>query len=545
MTTRRLSDADTALSKQFVDFLSRLKFDKTLACFAGELKDSIDQSSTAANGKETASTPKASKDAKENSREGQGQGRSGPSRTVGAASPSNPPGPTSPKQPVKVGEGAKDDKQVAPPPAPTVSWQQPPKSLQRPPFDHWAPSESGIITVPGDPSELWEIEDLGGNQAPSYLLGAGLVPEEHELERVKEPELVPCNPYQKETPPPGPLETFDMRIIYESGKTGFESVKEFPIVVGDVIAGRYQVTEYVGSAAFSRAVQCIDLKFGHDVCIKIIRNGKDFFDQALDEIKLLQYINSCKDPDEAHVLQLYDFFYYKEHVFLVCELLRDNLYEFAKYNREEEEEFYFTLPRVRKIAKQVLTALSYIHSLNLLHCDLKPENILIKSYSRCEVKVIDFGSSCFTTDSLSSYVQSRCYRAPEVVLGLKYDGRIDVWSLGAILPELVSGNVLFQADSAAAMLARMAAILGPFPASMLHGGRHTCRFVSKHGVFYETEAETGRIMYHFPRRTELKRFLGTDDPLFFDFITRCLTLDPAQRPTAAELLQHPFILAQE
>jgi serine/threonine protein kinase len=161
------------------------------------------------------------------------------------------------------------------------------------------------------------------------------------------------------------------------------------------------------------------------------------------------------------------------------------------------------------------------------------------------VKVIDFGSSCFTTDSLSSYVQSRCYRAPEVVLGLKYDGRIDVWSLGAILPELVSGNVLFQADSAAAMLARMAAILGPFPASMLHGGRHTCRFVSKHGVFYETEAETGRIMYHFPRRTELKRFLGTEDPLFFDFITRCLTLDPAQRPTAAELLQHPFILAQD
>ena len=61
-----------------------------------------------------------------------------------------------------------------------------------------------------------------------------------------------------------------------------------------------------------------------------------------------------------------------------------------------------------------------MHGLDLIHCDLKPENILIKSYSRCEIKVIDFGSSCFTRDHLSSYVQSRSYRAPEVILGLPY-----------------------------------------------------------------------------------------------------------------------------
>ena len=64
---------------------------------------------------------------------------------------------------------------------------------------------------------------------------------------------------------------------------------------------------------------------------------------------------------------------------------------------------------------------------------------------RCEVKVIDLGSSCFTTDQLSSYVQSRSYRAPEVILGLPYGPGIDVWSLGCILAELLSGYVLFQA----------------------------------------------------------------------------------------------------
>ena len=67
---------------------------------------------------------------------------------------------------------------------------------------------------------------------------------------------------------------------------------------------------------------------------------------------------------------------------------------------------------------------------------------------RCEVKVIDLGSSCYVTDQLSSYVQSRSYRAPEVILGLPYDQKVDIWSLGCILAELLTGNVLFQARSA-------------------------------------------------------------------------------------------------
>ena len=58
--------------------------------------------------------------------------------------------------------------------------------------------------------------------------------------------------------------------------------------------------------------------------------------------------------------------------------------------------------------------------------------------------MIDFGSSCFTTDQLSSYVQSRSYRGPEVILGLPYGQKVDVWSLGCILAELLSGYVLFQ-----------------------------------------------------------------------------------------------------
>jgi serine/threonine protein kinase len=104
-------------------------------------------------------------------------------------------------------------------------------------------------------------------------------------------------------------------------------------------------------------------------------------------------------------------------------------------------ELIFLLLYMQSIAIQCLEALQFLHGLGLIHCDLKPENILVKSYSRCEIKVIDLGSSCFETDHLCAYVQSRSYRAPEVILGLPYDKKIDIWSLGCILAELCTGNV--------------------------------------------------------------------------------------------------------
>ncbi|WOL04815.1 Calcium-dependent protein kinase 13 [Canna indica] len=337
------------------------------------------------------------------------------------------------------------------------------------------------------------------------------------------------------------LEVFDMRIIHRKNRTGFEENKDFPIVLNSVIAGRYYITEYLGSAAFSKVVQAHDLHTGIDVCLKIIKNDKDFFDQSLDEIKLLKFVNKHDPLDEHHLLRLYDYFYHQEHLFIVTELLRANLYEFQKYNRESGGEEYYTLPRIQAIARQCLEALEFLHYLRIIHCDLKPENILIKSYSRCEIKVIDLGSSCFEIDNLCLYVQSRSYRAPEVILGLPYDQKIDIWSLGCILAELHTGDVLFPNDSVAMILARIIGLLGPIDEEMLALGQETSKYFTENYDLYHRTEEGNEVEYLIPESSSLSHQLQTSDAKFIDFLSYLLQINPRRRPTASEALEHEWL----
>ena len=354
---------------------------------------------------------------------------------------------------------------------------------------------------------------------------------------------------------------FNMKVIYDRERTGFEETKDFPIVINSIIAGKYQILQYLGSAAFSKAIECLDIITQQRVCMKVIENNKDYFDQSIDEIKLLRFINHNADVEEKHVLKFYDFFYHKEHLFIITELLKENLYEFGKFNRENEKDPYFTVGRLQKVTKQVLIALDYIHSLNLIHCDLKPENILMKDYENVEVKVIDFGSSCFIHDHLSSYVQSRSYRAPEVIIGCKYDYKVDMWSLGCILAEMWTGNVLFQNDTVQGLLARVIGIIGPFPEKMLKEGRLVSNFFTKEKLLYQEVFEegdshaymdnsdagqrkknrTGKIQLLVPKKSSLKHRLRTSDVYFLDFVRWLLEVDPSKRPTAREAISHPWL----
>ena len=354
------------------------------------------------------------------------------------------------------------------------------------------------------------------------------------------------------------IDSYSLKVVVDRERTGFEESKDFKIVINNLIAGRYQILGYLGNAAFSKAVKCLDTKDNIKVCLKIIENNKNYFDQSLDEIKVLNFVNSNGDPDKLNFLKAIDFFYYKEHLIIVTELLNDNLYDFYDYLLKNKIDDYFTLNRIQTIAKQVLISLKYLNSLHLIHCDLKPENILLKSITNAEVKVIDFGSSNFVYDSSSSYIQSRSYRAPEVIMGCNYDYKIDIWSLGCILAELYSKTVLFQSDSVHSLLARVIGIIGPIPEWMYEKGTNSNgMFCQEKLLFMEAEAandtnpnisttSAGKKKMHVivPKRTLIKNRLHCDDKPFIEFLRYLLKIDPNERPTAEEALNHSWFKVQ-
>jgi dual specificity tyrosine-phosphorylation-regulated kinase 2/3/4 len=112
-----------------------------------------------------------------------------------------------------------------------------------------------------------------------------------------------------------------------------------------------------------------------------------------------------------------------------------------------------------------------------VHCDLKPENILLRKINKSGIKIIDFGSGCFEDQKIYTYIQSRFYRAPEIVLGIAYNAAIDMWSFGCILYELYAGYPLFPGEDEKEHMALMMEVKGVPPRSVLRG-QHEERFFS-------------------------------------------------------------------
>ena len=107
------------------------------------------------------------------------------------------------------------------------------------------------------------------------------------------------------------MRSFNLPVVYDPERNALEESVNFPIAVETLIAGRYRIRDYLGSGVFSRAVQCVALGTGRQVCIKIIRNNKDFLDQSLGEVKLLRFLNEHDPHDAHHVLHMHEFFYHK------------------------------------------------------------------------------------------------------------------------------------------------------------------------------------------------------------------------------------------
>jgi dual specificity tyrosine-phosphorylation-regulated kinase 2/3/4 len=310
---------------------------------------------------------------------------------------------------------------------------------------------------------------------------------------------------------------------------------DYNIVIGDHLAYRYEVIDVLGKGSFGQVLRCVDHKTGGLVAVKIIRNKKRFHQQALIEVNLLQKLKEW-DPHRRHsVVNFTQSFYFRGHLCISTELLGMNLYEFIKAHDFKG----FSLKLIRRYTKQILSTLVLLHAKKVIHCDLKPENILLVHPLSSEIRVIDFGSSCFENEKVYTYIQSRFYRSPEVILGMSYGMPIDMWSLGCILAELYTGYPVFPGENEQEQLACIMEVFGPPEKHLIEKSTRKKLFFDSLGKPRLTVSSKGRRRR--PSSKELRQVLKCDDEAFLDFLSRCLRWDPARRLSPHDALRHEFV----
>jgi dual specificity protein kinase YAK1 len=333
---------------------------------------------------------------------------------------------------------------------------------------------------------------------------------------------------------------------------------------------RYLILDVLGQGTFGQVVKCQNLKTQEVVAVKVIKNRTAYFNQSMMEVSVLDLLNKQMDKnDDHHLLRLKDTFIHRQHLCLVFELLSVNLYELIKQNQFRG----LSTTLVRVFAQQLINGLALLGKAKLIHCDLKPENILLKNLESPIIKIIDFGSACDERQTVYTYIQSRFYRSPEVLLGLPYSAAIDMWSLGCIVVELFLGLPLFPGSSEYNQVSRITEMLGLAPQWMLEMGKQSGEF------FEKTQDEYGRKNYRLKSMEQYSREHGTKEqpskkyfsattlpdiirnyPMprknmkpneieremanraaFIDFAQGLLNLNPLERWTPAQAKLHPFI----
>ena len=270
-------------------------------------------------------------------------------------------------------------------------------------------------------------------------------------------------------------------------------------ILGSEEAGhknRYLILDVLGQGTFGQVVKCQNLKTQEVVAVKVIKNRTAYFNQSMMEVSVLDLLNQKLDKnDDHHLLRLKDTFIHRQHLCLCFELLSVNLYELIKQNQFRG----LSTTLVRVFAQQLLNGLALLNKARLIHCDLKPENILLKNLESPIIKIIDFGSACDERQTVYTYIQSRFYRSPEVLLGLPYSSAIDMWSLGCIVVELFLGLPLFPGSSEYNQVSRITEMLGMPPMWMLEMGKQSGEF------FEKTSDEFGRRNYRLKSMEQYSR----------------------------------------
>uniref|UniRef100_A0A3P9KHF8 Protein kinase domain-containing protein n=1 Tax=Oryzias latipes TaxID=8090 RepID=A0A3P9KHF8_ORYLA len=294
-------------------------------------------------------------------------------------------------------------------------------------------------------------------------------------------------------------------------ESSFEVVENI-ILLGH--KGMYFVERFLGEGTFGKVAKCTNLSTNEEVAIKIIKNG--FNDTAKDEIKALTEISKL-DAHKYSLVKFVEWFHYNSHVCIVFEMLDHSLFDFMN----DRSSLPLFLHEIRAIAWQLLISLKGLKSINLVHCDIKLDNIMLVNQvsEPFRVKLIDFGLASKTTDiQMGTRLQNICFRAPEVILGLPLDERLDMWTVGYVLALLYTGFYILPRDSEFNIIRTMVEMQG-MPDN---------EFAWKLDTPEQQSKKTGE-------QTKIKEV-----EQLIDLLKRMLEVDPNKRISPNDALRHPF-----
>ncbi|KAL0134132.1 hypothetical protein PUN28_001171 [Cardiocondyla obscurior] len=284
----------------------------------------------------------------------------------------------------------------------------------------------------------------------------------------------------------------------------------------------YTDTKVIGNGSFGVVYQAKLCDSGEMVAIKKVLQDKRFKNRELQIMRRLEHCN---------IVKLKYFFYSsgdkKDEVYLnlVLEYIPETVYKVARHYSKSKQTIPISF--IKLYMYQLFRSLAYIHSLGICHRDIKPQNLLLDPDTGV-LKLCDFGSAKHLVkgEPNVSYICSRYYRAPELIFGaIDYTTKIDVWSAGCVLAELLLGQPIFPGDSGVDQLVEIIKVLGT-------PTRDQIREMNPN----YTEFKFPQIKSH-PWQ---KVFRARTPPEAMDLVARLLEYTPSLRMTPLQACAHSF-----
>merc|ERR1712223_232691 len=224
---------------------------------------------------------------------------------------------------------------------------------------------------------------------------------------------------------------------------------------------RYQNLTPVGSGAYGQVCSATDSQTVQKdgSCLKVaIKKLARPFQSAIHAKRTYRELRMLKHMNHENIIGLQDVFTPSpslsefSDLYLVTHLMGADLNNIVKTQKLSDDHVQF-------LVYQILRGMKYVHSAGIIHRDLKPSNIAVNE--DCELKILDFGLARPTENEMTGYVATRWYRAPEIMLNwMHYTLTVDIWSVGCIMAEMLTGKTLFPGSDYIDQLTRILNVCG-------------------------------------------------------------------------------------